>query len=193
MTKILSYLLLPNKRCSQRNSSPHHSQLSKNMKSYFCQFLAICSELSSLRHNLIHGVPKLTPRDSLHSLQNIKSYFACLLVICSELSRLRHNLIHGVPKLTPRDSLHSLQNIKSYFACLLAIYSELSRLRHNLILQRLDYRPAHLLLFLHHQHEQVLFHIFQLTLNPELLTQDSTLYLQHSDLHYSLFHHVKMF
>lgn len=113
MTKILSYLLLPNKRCSQRNSSPHHSQLSKNMKSYFCQFLAICSELSSLRHNLI--------------------------------------------------------------------------------LQRLDYRPAHLLLFLHHQHEQVLFHIFQLTLNPELLTQDSTLYLQHSDLHYSLFHHVKMF
>ncbi len=93
MTKILSYLLLPNKRCSQRNSSPHHSQLSKNMKSYFCQFLAICSELSSLRHNLIHGVPKLTPRDSLHSLQNIKSYFACLLVICSELSSLRHNLI----------------------------------------------------------------------------------------------------
>ncbi|MEA4829757.1 MAG: hypothetical protein VB121_07200, partial [Enterococcus thailandicus] len=40
----------------------------------------------------IHGVPKTTPPDSLHTRQNMKSYFACLLTILSELSVLRHNL-----------------------------------------------------------------------------------------------------
>ncbi|WP_219854427.1 hypothetical protein, partial [Enterococcus thailandicus] len=72
-----------------------------------------------MRHNLIHGVPKATPQDNLHSLQNMKSYFECLLIICSELNVLRHNLIHGVPKATPQDNLHSLQNMKSYFESLL--------------------------------------------------------------------------
>ncbi len=85
-----------------------------------------------LNHNLIHGVLKATPQDSLHSLQNMKSYFECLRAILSELTALCHNLIHGVLKATPQDSLHSLQNMKSYFECLRAILSELTALCHNL-------------------------------------------------------------
>ncbi|GMC02324.1 hypothetical protein K2F_25850 [Enterococcus thailandicus] len=54
-----------------------------------------------MSHNLILGVPKATPQDSLQPLQNMEIYFECLLAILSELDALSHNLTLGVPKATP--------------------------------------------------------------------------------------------